>query len=167
MSSAVPDVLIVGPVTWDVSGGARRPGGAVAFAARTAAAMGVRAAILTVAGPDADLSALEGHDVHVVPAPETLTFEHRHTEGGRRLRVLARPGRMLTASDLPSGWGGITNIILAPLLADDLDVASFLRLGGGRRSILAQGMQRCTGGDGRRGGAGSPVRLAHERDFAR
>ena len=97
-------MLIVGPVTWDVSGGARRPGGAVAFAARTAAAMGVRAAILTVAGPDADLSALEGHDVHVVAAPETLTFEHRHAEGGRRLRVLARPAACRRLR--PAEWVG-------------------------------------------------------------
>lgn len=70
------DVLLVGPVTRDLVGGHEtRQGGAVSYAASALAALGMRACVVTVAGPDADLSALDGHDVHVVPADATLTFE--------------------------------------------------------------------------------------------
>ena len=35
--------------------------------------------IVAVAGPDADLSVFEGHELHVLPANVTLTFEHTYT----------------------------------------------------------------------------------------
>lgn len=59
MTRPAGPVLIVGAMTWDVFGGERRPGGAVSFAARAAAALGVRARILTISGADADLAAFE------------------------------------------------------------------------------------------------------------
>jgi 1D-myo-inositol 3-kinase len=149
MPPAAPDLLIVGPVTWDRFGSERRPGGAVMFAARVATSMGVRAAILTAAGPDADRSALEGHEVRIVPATSTLTFEHRTTPEARELRLIepteARP--RLTASDVPPEWLQVADVILAPLLPDDLDVTSFLG-SAERPTLLAQGLQRRIAGDG-------------------
>lgn len=78
-------------------------GGAVTYAAVVAAAHGQRACIVTgtpshwgicdnhdtinecqntAAGPDADLSALRGHSLHVIQADKTLTFEHTYTWWG-------------------------------------------------------------------------------------
>lgn len=37
--------------------------------------------LCAVAGPEADLSVFEGHDLHVIPAASTLTFEHTYTVG--------------------------------------------------------------------------------------
>lgn len=60
-------------------------GGAIAYAAAVASAYGVRACIVTAAGPDADLSVFKGHELHVVPSEKTLTFEHSYTWWGECL----------------------------------------------------------------------------------
>ncbi len=130
-------------MTWDLFAGDRRPGGAVSFAARVASAMGSRVSILTTAAADADFTAFGGHELEVVPATATLTFEHHQPEHGRELRVMASPRRPLTAADVPEAWRHAREVVLAPLLPDDIDVASFAALAhGGRLWLLAQGLQR-------------------------
>ncbi len=150
-----PALLIVGAVTRDVVVGqgvlpmSERAGGAASYAARAATALGVRAAILTIAAPDADLDALAGHDVTVVRADVTLTFEHTHgAAGARAMRVLERPRRALTWADLPTQWRAADAFLLAPLLPDDIDVASFARVDAPLRGLLAQGLQRRVGEGG-------------------
>jgi hypothetical protein len=135
-------VLIAGPVTWDLIGGARVPGGAVSYAARTCAAFGIRAHVLTNCDASADLSALEGHEVHVVPASATLTYEHDFSSGPRRLRLIAHPERMLTVGDLPRDWPAFRTVIVAPLIEGDLDAEGFARAGADEVAVLAQGLQR-------------------------
>lgn len=153
-----PSVLIAGALSLDLFGGERRAGGAIAYAARAAAALGVRARLLALAGPDADLAALGGHELELVRAERTLTFAHGRGAGGaRRLRLSRRPGRALSAAGLPPRWrGGHDLLLLAPLLPDDLDLASFAALPARRRGLLAQGLLRETGADGRVGHAGAP-----------
>lgn len=150
--SRAPSVLIAGAVTWDHFGAERRPGGAVLYAARAAAALGLRVRILTLAGPDADLDALEGHDVTVGESPHTLSFVHMfstETPARRELRVLARPERALSASDLPSTpENDLDLLVLAPLHPDDLDLGSFAGARARRRALLAQGLLREVGADG-------------------
>ena len=60
-------------------------GGAISYAAAVASAYGIRACVVTAAGPDADLSVFRGHDLHVVPTNNTLTFEHSYTWWGKIL----------------------------------------------------------------------------------
>ncbi|MDP2328202.1 MAG: hypothetical protein Q8M79_08960, partial [Dehalococcoidia bacterium] len=140
---------IIGPVTIDLFERDRRvPGGSVSYAARVAASFGLTARILTVVGPDADLEALAGHEVRVVPGA-TQTFAHDFPAGRRRLRVLARPGRTLSAADIPTSWGTPETLVLAPLLPDDIDIASFLdRWPEAETALLAQGLQRDTDAEG-------------------
>lgn len=57
-------------------------GGAIAYAAAVASAYGVKACVVTAAGPDADLEVFRGHELHVVPTNSTLTFEHTYTWWG-------------------------------------------------------------------------------------
>jgi sugar/nucleoside kinase (ribokinase family) len=122
--------------------------------------MGIRASILTIAAPDAELSALDGHDVHVVPSESTLTFEHRVIGGVRELRLLERalPSGglrqavakfVLSPSDVPAPWRGASEVILAPLTEDDIDVDAFVTaFSRARVWLLAQGLQRRAGEDG-------------------
>jgi hypothetical protein len=148
----------------------------VSFAARVAAAFGIRARILTIASADANLTALAGHDVRMVPSEATLTFEHRNTGGGRELRVTlgaksssgtADPARgfRLSARDVPPEWLEASGVILAPLLADDIDVDSFS--GFQARFLLAQGLQRILGSKGEVLVAASPVESLTCRDSQR
>lgn len=61
-------------------------GGAVTYAAAVAEGLGHRTCIVTAAAPDADLSSLRRsrlHEVVLVPANHTLTFEHSYTLWGR------------------------------------------------------------------------------------
>ena len=147
-----PSLLIAGAATWDLFGEERRPGGAVVYGARAAAALGVRAQLLTIAGPDSAFEALRGHDATIVRTSHTLTCTHTFShEGVRRLRVLARPERALSAADLPpsrASGDALDLLVLAPLLPDDLDLASFAGVRARRRVLLAQGLLREVGADG-------------------
>ena len=58
-------------------------GGAISYAAAVATAYGMKACIVTAAAADADLSAFDGHELHVVPTDHTLTFEHTYTWWGK------------------------------------------------------------------------------------
>ncbi|KAL6766266.1 hypothetical protein ACKKBG_A35340 [Auxenochlorella protothecoides x Auxenochlorella symbiontica] len=144
-----PALTIVGNVTLDMVNGKPSLGGAVAYAAAVASAFGVRACIVTAAGPGMDLSALSGHDLHIVPASETLTFEHTYTYWGnaRRLRVTAQPNVTLTMAHVPPRCRRARVMLLGPLMPADMDPASFLPASSGGRgshalALMAQGLQR-------------------------
>jgi sugar/nucleoside kinase (ribokinase family) len=142
----------VGAVTVDERGGRERAGGAASYAARVASAFGLRARVLTTCGDDADLAPLAAHEVCTLPAPRTLRFAHEadpaEAGGGRRLRLLERPGRRLDVSDLPAGWGDERALFLGPLLPDDLDVASFGSHPARHVALAGQGLQRRVGASG-------------------
>ena len=155
----IPDLLLVGPVTWDRFGGERRAGGAVSYGARAASAMGVHAGVLTSGADDAPLDAFDGHELHRVPAERTRVFIHEPRAGReRRLRVAEtnqgveetdqRAGTRLSAADLPPGWAQAPVALLAPLLPSQLDTPSFRTLAAGRVGLLAQGLQRRVAGGG-------------------
>lgn len=135
-------VMVVGPVTWDLVGDRRVPGGTVSYAARTATAMGVRARVLTAAGPDADLAALEGHEVHVVPVEHTLTLRHTFRGAIRDQTVVHTTGRRLRPSDAPASWPTPAVLIVAPLLPDDLDPAAFAAVDADECCVTGQGYLR-------------------------
>lgn len=142
-------LLLVGPVTVDYIGGERTPGGAVSYGAQVAAAFGIRARILTIAGPDADLSALDGHDVHLVSDAHTVTFVFEPSDGVRVMRVPEQPSRPLSATDLPEGWRESRTMMVAPLVRGDVDVDSFSSLATSARQVgvVSQGLQRELVGD--------------------
>jgi hypothetical protein len=148
-------VMIVGPVTWDVfPDGRRAAGGTVSFAARVAASMGVRAHVLTMASEDADLSALEGHEVHVLETADTLTFAHTFDNEVRSLRAICEPQRTLTPADAPASWPAPEVLLVAPLLASDIDAAAFAELPVAECGVTAQGFLR-------RRGAGGVIETTH------
>lgn len=119
----------MGNVTIDLVNGKREVGGAIAYAAAVASAWGVRACIVTAAGPDADLGPLAGHDVVAVPADKTLTFEHSYTFWGnqRKLRVPAQPNVTLVPSHVPPRCRRAKVLLLGPLMPQDMDCEAFVR----------------------------------------
>ena len=142
-------VWIVGPVTWDEVHAAdrpemvnRMPGGTALYTARASDVLEVRAHLLVLGGAEADLHALAGHDVHRVKA-ETLTLRH-DLPGGKREQTLVRAsGRTVVPGDAPSAWPEPRTLILAPLLAEDIDVAAFIdEYPTAEVGLLAQGLQR-------------------------
>lgn len=63
----------------------------------------MRACVVTAAAPGADLSVFAGHELHVVPAAATLTFEHTYTWWGAALsRKSAQPCSPLSTVPLSS-----------------------------------------------------------------
>ena len=65
-----------------------------------ASAYGIQACIVTAAGPDADLSVFKEHELHLVRAERTLTFEHSYTWWGEFLNH-ALLGPCFAKSDQP------------------------------------------------------------------
>ena len=78
--------------------------------------------------PDADYSAFESHDLHVIPSAATLTFEHSYTWWGnrRKLRVAARPNVTLSAQHVPARCQRARTVLLGPLTPDDVNCLSFI-----------------------------------------
>lgn len=100
------DYLAVGHVTFDVLPDGRRvPGGAVTYAALTAAALGLRAGIVTRAEPGwAAQAALPGVHVHVVPSAHTTTFVNTYDADHRRSQQVLALAPPLAPDDIPADW---------------------------------------------------------------
>jgi len=154
-----PDLLIVGNITVDIVDGTTPTGGAVSYAAVLAKVLGLKACVVTVAGPEADLDVFDGHTLYVIPAKETLTFEHTYTWWGhsRKLRVTANPNITITRDHVPKWCQAARVVLLGPLTLHDLDAGSFLRRRGAWDTwltrgqfigFMAQGFQRALGPQG-------------------
>jgi hypothetical protein len=93
------DFVAVGHVTIDHISGGRRLGGAAAFAALTAARLGLRAGLVTSAAPDFPFwDSLVGVEIHWQEAARTTEFENVYGGGERRQRVLAQAAPLTEAS---------------------------------------------------------------------
>ena len=145
-------VWIVGPVTWDeviIDQPTTIPGGTALYTARASEAAGVSAQVLTLGGDDADLEALESSRTERVEA-STLTLRHEFPGGVRVQTLLQAPGRTLSPDDAPSEWAEPATLLLAPLLAEDIDVVAFIdEYPTAEVGLLAQGLQRAVLPDNR------------------
>jgi ribokinase len=144
LESQTPDVLVCGSATTDVFEGRTAAGGAVRFAARVVEAFGATAALVVLTARHGDDVALSGEECQFVDGGAPLVFAHRLDDsGGRSLCVLSRPRRPLDASVIPVAWREPALLVLAPLLADDMNLDSFAALPPNReRLLLAQGLLR-------------------------
>ena len=116
-----PDFVAVGHVTFDVgrrSGGETdrpEPGGAVAYSARTAVAMGLSAGIVTSSSRGYPFdSLLPSADVVNVPAVATTIFEYSVREGARTQWLTSRAAD-LTREDVPESWFNAGIVLLGPV----------------------------------------------------
>jgi len=131
------DFLAVGHVTLDEQpDGGQRLGGAVTYAAVTAAALGLRAGVVTRAEPHlAALFDFPGVALHLVPAETTTTFVNAYDDEHRRRQAVLALAPPLAPSDVPPEWRrvpvahfGIVGHELGPDVMDAVE-AGFRGLG--------------------------------------
>ena len=120
-----PDFLAIGHLTFDVTPeagnphGRVRPGGAAAFAAMSALALGLRVAVVTSVTSSYPVGAvLPGIDVHVVEAPFTTFFQNVYGEKGERWQTLGGRAASITRSDIPAPWIKAPIVFLGPLVRE-------------------------------------------------
>ncbi|MBI5669203.1 MAG: hypothetical protein HZC41_14455 [Chloroflexi bacterium] len=116
----IPDYLLIGHITADLTPSGRQLGGTVSYAARAVSAFGLRVGALTSAAPDEPL--LDEirpyiHDLKVLPAAATSTFENIYEPAGRvqYVRGVAAP---IGVDDIPPGWLNAPLVHLAPLTGE-------------------------------------------------
>lgn len=118
---ATPHLLVLGHITRDELAGEHRLGGAAAFAARTAACLGVPAALVTAAparcAERTEIEAVLGLDVHCADADRITTFVLEHCRGRRRLWLRSR-APSLTAADVPLAWRDAPIAYVAPVAGE-------------------------------------------------
>lgn len=116
-----PEFVAIGHVTIDITPtpahpeGERRYGGGVAYAALTAASMGLRAAIVTSANhayPFAEI--MPGVAIANIKSGSTTTFQNLY-EAGKRKQLLAARAGDITRADIPGQWNAPPIVVICPL----------------------------------------------------
>jgi sugar/nucleoside kinase (ribokinase family) len=144
------DYLIVGHVAVDIAPAALNGvqlGGTVSYSALTARALGLRVGIVTSAGADAPLQALDGIQIVNVPSEQSTIFENIKTENGRR-QILHHQAASITFEHIPQAWRDAPIIHLAPI-ARELDPSLPEKLSGTFLGITPQGWMRTWDENGR------------------
>lgn len=112
------DYLVIGHITDDYTPDGMTIGGSVAYAGRTAQALGCRTAAVTSSRARDDLAAaLPAISVCHVPAPQTTAFTNRY-EGTHREQWLHAVAAPLRAEDVPEAWRRSAIVHLAPVAAE-------------------------------------------------
>jgi len=146
----VPDLLVIGHVAKDHIGGEVRLGGAAAFAARAASALGLSTTLVTAAPPNFALLRPLAADpaIRIVraDAAEPTTFELDYSGPMRRVRQLARAPE-LRPSDVPDDARHAPLAYAAPVCAE-VGRRVLARLRAGVVVVGAQGWLRTTGENG-------------------
>lgn len=123
-STAAPnspiDFLTIGHICYDLVTGGRVVGGAAAYTAMTAQALGCRPAIVTSAASADDWAAeLPGIPIHVSDASATTVFENIYLPMGRVQTIHSVAGR-LGAENIPPSWAQTPLVFLGPI-ANEID----------------------------------------------
>ena len=149
-----PQFLVVGHVVQDLVSGAQagarpggwRLGGTASFASLLAARLGLRAAVLTSASRELDLSALlPGVEVACSPAERSTQIENTYA-GPRRLQYIRSRALTITPDMLPPHWRDVAIVLLGPV-AGEVDAALAACFPGALLGISAQGWLRQVGPD--------------------
>jgi 1D-myo-inositol 3-kinase len=145
------DLLVVGHVTRDKIAGGVRLGGAASYAARAAACLGYKTALVTVAPPgDPLLEPLRrapGLSLHCLPSEVMTTFALAYVAGQRQL-WLRRRARSLVLDDIPPEWRRPRVAYVGPV-AGECDLPFAHGLGALFLGAGIQGWLRRIGEDGR------------------
>jgi hypothetical protein len=111
------DYLAIGHLAVDLSPSGPRLGGTVTFAALTARALGMKAGIVTSAGPDAPLGSLEGIPIINIASERSTTFENIETASGRK-QLLHHQAAPLTFDHIPQAWRHTAIVHLGPIAGE-------------------------------------------------
>jgi sugar/nucleoside kinase (ribokinase family) len=142
------DYLAIGHVCYDLVPGGRVVGGAAAYGASVALALGCRAGIVTSASAGSDWAReLPGIPIHQVDAAATTHFENVYTPTGRRQSIHAVAGP-LAAGDVPPLWTRAPVVHLGPI-ANEVDPAIVKLFSDSLIGVGPQGWMRRWDEDGR------------------
>lgn len=145
----MPDYLLIGHMTADLTPNGRIPGGTVSYAVQTAAAFGLRVGLLTSAATgDELLDSLKSYaEIESIPAQETTTFENIYSSAGRvqYVRGVAAP---ISAAELPVRFAAAPLVHLAPI-AGEIDPQIAHSFKDATVLLTLQGWLRRWDGDGR------------------
>lgn len=135
------DFLAIGHICHDLVPGGRVVGGAAAYTASVAQALGCRAGIVTRTAPDDNWQeALPGIAIVNIGAPATTIFENIYTPAGRVQTVHAVAGK-LSAAAVPSLWTRAPMVFLGPI-ANEVDPAMVQLFSNSMVGIGPQGWMR-------------------------
>ena len=135
------DYLLIGHITQDLDKeGGRHLGGTVSFAGGMARALGCKTGIVTSAGPEADLSPLDGIEIVCLEAPISTTFENRYSDDGR-MQYLHHCAKRISASDIPVEWFDTPIVHFGPLV-DEIDLQLLGRVRESFVGLTPQGWMR-------------------------
>jgi sugar/nucleoside kinase (ribokinase family) len=148
LSSLQPvDYLAVGHAAVDLTPQGRQLGGTVSYAALTARALGMQVGIVTSAGIDAPLQALDGIQVFNIPTENSTTFENIKTQNGRK-QILHHRAALISFDHIPHAWRDAPIVHLAPI-AQEVDVAMAGQFPSSFVGVTPQGWMRAWDGNGR------------------
>jgi sugar/nucleoside kinase (ribokinase family) len=111
------DYLAIGHLTRDLTPEGARLGGSVAYAARTAKALGLRVGVLTAWGEEMPGTELDGIAVVNIGAEASTSFENVYGPEGRRQRVLD-VAPQLEYYQIPEAWRSAPIVHLAPVAGE-------------------------------------------------
>lgn len=142
------DFLAIGHICHDLAPGGKVIGGAAAYAAVIAQALGCRAAVVTSSDPADDWrQALPGIQIEQHPSGRTTTFENVYTPNGRVQTIHSVAGK-LEAAHVPDTWLRAPMALVAPI-ANEVDGSVVDLLSNSLIGVEPQGWMRRWGDDGR------------------
>jgi hypothetical protein len=111
------DYLAIGHVAKDLTPEGPVLGGTVAYASRTAHALGLKVGVITSANTDLDLSSLDNISLVCLPAEQSSTFRNHYTHFGRVQTILA-VASPLKPTSVPLQWRTAPILHLGPIAAE-------------------------------------------------
>ena len=134
------DYLVIGHIAHDLTPQGPRLGGTVAYSALTARALGLRVGIVTAAGPETSLDALNDITVISLDSPQSTTFENIYTGHGR-IQYLRAQATKVDFNSVPDAWRRASIIHLGPI-ANEMDSVLLKGFSPALLGITPQGWMR-------------------------
>jgi sugar/nucleoside kinase (ribokinase family) len=147
VSLAPVDYLVIGHVAHDLTPAGPRLGGTAAYSALTARALGLRVGVVTAAGSETSLEALNDIPTLTIESQQSTTFENIYTENGRIQYLRAQATRIDFAS-VPEVWRTASIIHIGPI-ADEVDSVLPSGFSPAVFGVTPQGWMRQRAADGR------------------
>jgi hypothetical protein len=141
------DYLIIGHLTKDLTPEGPRLGGAAAYSALTALALGMRVGVVTSWGAELPLGPMHGIPIASYPTDESTTFENIYTENGR-VQFLRHVAPSLDYYLVPEPWRNPEIVHLGPI-AQEVEPSLVRNFADSLICVTPQGWMRGWGADGR------------------
>jgi sugar/nucleoside kinase (ribokinase family) len=134
------DYLVIGHLTQDLTPSGPVPGGTVAYAALTAAAMGLRVGMLTVFHEETPPPELAGIQMAVQHTARATTFENQATANGR-VQIIHHMADVIQPEMVPQAWRRTPIVHLGPI-AHEIPISMLDAFPDARIGVTPQGWMR-------------------------